>query len=108
MEEEVSNGAPSTTTLTQERSELVMSLLSAIQSQDPQAIHHLQALMDGPSTPVPVVQVHPAAGVLTRWAQSHGYVKPTNYKESCETGGISWGTYLFSGHRHPDGDDRNL
>jgi hypothetical protein len=32
VEEEVSNGAPSTATLTQERSELVMSLLSAIQS----------------------------------------------------------------------------
>jgi hypothetical protein len=35
VEEEVSNGAPSTTTMTPERSELVMSLLSAIQSQDP-------------------------------------------------------------------------
>jgi hypothetical protein len=89
VEEEVSNGAPSTTTLTPERSELVMSLLSAIQSQDPQAIHHLQALMDGTSTPLPAVQVHPATGTLTRWATSHWYVKPTSYKESCETGGIS-------------------
>ena len=72
-----------------------MSLLSAIQSQDPQAIHHLQVLMDGASTPVPAVQAHPATNTLTRWATSHGYVKPTNYKESCETGGISVGTYLF-------------
>jgi hypothetical protein len=95
VEEEVSNGAPSATTLTPERSELVMSLLSAIQSQDPLAIYHLQALMDGTSTPVSTVQVHPAPGTLTRWAQAHGYVKPTNYKESCETGGISGGTYLF-------------
>ncbi len=55
----------------------------------------LQSLMDGTSTPVPAVQVHPAPGTLTRWAQAHGYVKPTNYKESCETRGISCGTYLF-------------
>jgi hypothetical protein len=81
--------------MTPERSELVMSLLSAIQSQDPQAIHHLLALMGGTSTPVPAVQVHPATGTLTRWATSHGYVKPTSYKQSCETGGISVGTYLF-------------
>jgi hypothetical protein len=85
MEEEVTNAAPSATTLTPERSELVMSLLSAIQSQDPQAAIHLQALMNGASPPIPAVQVHPAAGALTRWAQAHGYVKPTTYKESCET-----------------------
>ncbi len=95
LEEQVSHGAPSTSTLTTEKSELVLSLLSAIQSQDPIAITHFQALMDVASPPVQVVQAHPATSVLTRWATSHGFVKPGNYKESCETGGISIGTYLF-------------
>jgi hypothetical protein len=95
LEEEVSHGAPSTSTLTSEKSELVLSLLSAIQSQDPMAMTHLQALMDVTSPPIPVLPVHPVAGVLTRWATSHGFIKPGNYKESCETGGISAGTYLF-------------
>jgi hypothetical protein len=88
LEEEVSHGAPSTSTLTTEKSELVLSLLSAIQSQDPMAMTHLQALMDVASPPVQVVPAHPATSVLTRWATSHGFVKPGNYKESCETGGI--------------------
>ena len=95
LEEEVSHGAPSTSTLTKEKGELVLSLLSAIQSQDPMAMTHLQALMDVASPPVQVVPVHPATSVLTRWATSHGFIKPGNYKESCETGGISAGTYLF-------------
>jgi hypothetical protein len=95
VEEEVTNAAPSAFSLTPKCSERVMSLLSAIQSQDPQAATHLQALMHGTSPPIPAVQVHPAPGALTRWAGAHGYVKPTNYKESCETGGISGNTYLY-------------
>ena len=51
--------------------------------------------MEGASPPAPVVQAHPAAGILTRWATSHGFTVPTSYKEACETGGISMGTYLF-------------
>ena len=95
LEEEVSHGAPSTSTLTSEKGELVLSLLSAIQSQDPMAMTHLQALMDVASPPVQVVPVHPATSVLTRWATSPGFIKIGNYTESCETGGISAVTYLF-------------
>jgi hypothetical protein len=87
--EDVTNATPSQTTLTPGRNELGMSLLSAIQSQDPQVSLHLQALIDGTSTPPPAVQVHPEPGTLTRWAQAHGLVKPSTYKESCETVGFS-------------------
>jgi hypothetical protein len=55
VDEEVTNATPSAFSLTPERSELLMSLLSAIQSQDPQAAIHLQALMHGTSPPTPTV-----------------------------------------------------
>jgi hypothetical protein len=41
-----------------------------------------------------VAQAHPTPQVMSAWARSHGYLKPDSYKAACETGGISYNTYL--------------
>jgi hypothetical protein len=72
-----------------------MSLLTAIQANDPQAQSHLHALMTGARPPAPTVQVHLAPAALTRWATNYGYSKLDSCKNACETGGFSGNTYLF-------------
>ncbi len=68
---------------------MVVNLLRAIQAQDPSAATHLTALMQGTAPTPAVVMELPTPAVLSRWATSHGFAKPTNYKECCETGGYS-------------------
>ena len=95
MDDEVNTMPATAVSITPERSQLVVNLLRAIQSQDPNTASHLTALMQGTAPTPAVVMEQPTPAVLTRWATSHGIVKPTSYKECCETGGFSGNTYLY-------------
>jgi hypothetical protein len=95
-EEEVTDITPVASTMTADRMEQVPSLISSIQGQDSQSAQsRLSTLMSRGMQVTRVAQVHPTTQVLSTWARSHSYIKPEWYKAACETGGISYITYLY-------------
>ncbi len=95
-EEEVTDLTPGASTMTPERMEQVMSLIQSIQAQDGQTAQScLTSIIAGAKPATQAVIVHPTSQVLTAWARAHGYTKPESYRAACETGGISYNTYLY-------------
>jgi hypothetical protein len=95
-EEEVVDITPAASTMSANRMENVMSLISSIQGNHSQtAQSSLSALLSGGRQATTVAVVHPLSQDLATWARRHGSVKPESYKAACEIGGISYNTYLY-------------
>jgi hypothetical protein len=95
-EEEVIDITPAASTVSADRMEHIISLISSIQGNDSQSAQSsLSALMTGVRQAPIAAAVHPTSQVLSTWARQNGYVKPESYKAACEAGGISYNTYMY-------------
>jgi hypothetical protein len=73
----------------------IVPLISSIEGIDSQSAQSsLSALMTGVRQAPIATAVHSTSQVLSTRAHQNGYVKPELYKAACETGGISYKTYL--------------
>jgi hypothetical protein len=96
QEEEVVITTPAASTMSADRMEHVMSLISSIQGKDSQTTQSiLSALLYDGRHGTTVAVVHPSSQDLATWARRQGYIKPESYKAAHETGGISYNTYLY-------------